>query len=30
MNYYDQYTLIGYYFMGNSEKYFDSDQNKFK
>lgn len=30
MNYYDQFTLIGYYFMGNSEKYYDNDQAKFK
>jgi hypothetical protein len=29
LNYYDEFILIGWYFMGNKEKYFDTEQAKF-
>jgi len=29
VNYYDEYILVGWYFMGNKEKYFDTERTKF-
>jgi hypothetical protein len=29
VNFYDEYTLVGWYFMGNKEKYYDTDLAKF-
>ena len=29
INYYDEYILVGWYFMGSKEKYYDSDKVKF-
>lgn len=29
VNFYDEYTLVGWYFMGNKEKYYDTDVAKF-